>query len=894
MINPWKFVKSLIVQTENSDSPAGIEIFPAGTSNTRTTITSSQTSDITVTLPSTTSTLATTASLGTVATDLSNHIADTTGAHAASAISSTPAGNLAATDVQTALDELQSDIDTRALSSDLNNHVTDGVDAHDASAISNIPSGNLAATDIQAAVNELQSDIDTRALASDLANHISDTTGAHAASAISNIPTGNLAATDIQTAVDELQSDIDTRALASDLTAHINDTADAHDASAISVVPAGNLAATEVQAALSELQTDIDGRAEQRNLISGGRADLGIILIPYADAAGTSPVDGNGGSPNVTAAINTTTPLDGADDFLLTKDAANRQGEGWAIPFTVDPANRAKVLRIKFDYIINSGTFVAGSPSVNSDITVWVYDVTNSRLIQPSGIKLFSNSTSISDIFEAEFQTSSTGEDYRLLLHVGSTSASAYSLQVDNLRVAPNEYAFGTPVTDWQSYTPTGSWNTNVTYSGRWRRVGDSMQVQAVVSCTGAPNAATLSFSIPAGYTVDTAKLAYNSTEKIVGILNALNNATASYFGWVKFAGGSSVVCLVSANAATHPTANALNATTPFTFGASDTVNVEFQVPISGWSSAVQMSNSADTRVVAVRRTINASQSMASGVPTKITVLGGGSYDTHSGWDAANHRYIVPVSGLYRFSGSVLSALTLTTAGNNRQLYLYRNGTAVSASLIRDDSTAVNSKTVSHTDIVSCVAGDILEMYISIEGNAPTIIADSTRGFLSVERVTGPSAIAATETIAEIRENRAGTLFNTAVNVTIPYATSIRSTHGGWNGTLHQWVAPAAGLYSLKMLYQHISTAAVETAVQVSINVNGSAVAIKASREGSVATTGGAYGDRFSHCITTDAYLNAGDTVSFINNIPNASAGNTASLSNANGTNRISIVRIGL
>lgn len=46
----------------------------------------------------------------------------------------------------------------------ISDHLADATDAHDASAISNIPSGNLAATDIQSAVNELQSDIDTRAL----------------------------------------------------------------------------------------------------------------------------------------------------------------------------------------------------------------------------------------------------------------------------------------------------------------------------------------------------------------------------------------------------------------------------------------------------------------------------------------------------------------------------------------------------------------------------------------------------------------------------------------------------------------------------------------------------------------------------------------------------------
>jgi hypothetical protein len=95
---------------------------------------------------------------------LTDHINDMSDAHAASAITNTPAGNLAATTVQAALDELQSDIDSRALASALSDHISDVTDAHDASAISNVAAGNLAATDVQSALNELQSDIDSRAL----------------------------------------------------------------------------------------------------------------------------------------------------------------------------------------------------------------------------------------------------------------------------------------------------------------------------------------------------------------------------------------------------------------------------------------------------------------------------------------------------------------------------------------------------------------------------------------------------------------------------------------------------------------------------------------------------------------------------------------------------------
>ena len=48
----------------------------------------------------------------------------------------------------------------------LDSHISNLTDAHDASAISNIPSGNLVAVNVQTALDELQTDIDTRAIAS--------------------------------------------------------------------------------------------------------------------------------------------------------------------------------------------------------------------------------------------------------------------------------------------------------------------------------------------------------------------------------------------------------------------------------------------------------------------------------------------------------------------------------------------------------------------------------------------------------------------------------------------------------------------------------------------------------------------------------------------------------
>lgn len=125
--------------------------------------------------------------------DFEAHLLDNDGAHAASAISVAPTGNLAADDVQDALVEHQLDID-------------------------NI---NTDITAVEADVTQLQADV--IAAQADIDDHISDFTAAHAASAVSFSPVGTIAATDAQTAIAEVATDA-----ASSLSAHESDTTNIH------------------------------------------------------------------------------------------------------------------------------------------------------------------------------------------------------------------------------------------------------------------------------------------------------------------------------------------------------------------------------------------------------------------------------------------------------------------------------------------------------------------------------------------------------------------------------------------------------------------------------------------------------------------------------------------
>jgi len=114
----------------------------------------------------------------------------------------------------------------------------------------------------------------------------------------------------------------------------------------------------------------------------------------YSDAAQNIPVDGTGGTATgLTFTRSTTTPLIGSGQFSLAKDAANRQGKGVSYDFTIDRAYQATTLGISFNYNAGSLTVANGitppnndgttsTNAGNSDIEVFIYDVTNSVLIQ--------------------------------------------------------------------------------------------------------------------------------------------------------------------------------------------------------------------------------------------------------------------------------------------------------------------------------------------------------------------------------------------------------------------------------------------------------------------------------------------------------------------------------
>lgn len=166
------------------------------------------------------------------------HVNDATAAHAASAIEFTPAGTIAASTVQAAIEEvateasggewgsitgtlsdqtdLQTALDAKAGSTDLTTHTSATTSVH-----------GIADTSALETTTGAQNKVDT---------HASDTTSVH-----------GIADTSVLETTTGSQAKVDT---------HVNDATAAHAASAIGFTPAGSIGASTVQAAIEEVSTE--------------------------------------------------------------------------------------------------------------------------------------------------------------------------------------------------------------------------------------------------------------------------------------------------------------------------------------------------------------------------------------------------------------------------------------------------------------------------------------------------------------------------------------------------------------------------------------------------------------------------------------------------------------
>jgi hypothetical protein len=498
----------------------------------------------------------------------------------------------------------------------------------------------------------------------------------------------------------------------------------------------------------------------------------------YQDAAGTSPVNGIDGTANTTWTRSTSSPLRDSASFLMTKSSgASRQGEGVSYDFSIDPADQGKVLQGSFDYAIASGTFA------DDAVRVFIYDVTNAALIScvPSNLK---NHTLPGEKFGFEFQAPVNSTSFRLILHIAGTDTVAYNLKFDNFSVGPQAKLYGSPVTDWISFAPTGSWVTNTTYTGRYRRVGDSVECMVNVALSGAPTSAALTINLPSGLSIDTAKLV--STTSLTNELGQISwLEPTSGTGKLLYNNSTSLTAVYQSS--TAGVTSAINATAPVTWGAGDSLQLIFKAPILGYSSSLLISNDASTRVVAARMSRTSGSQAISGA----TVLDWTStvHDTHAAIDLSGNTFTAPVSGYYRSSGFVLLD---TGSGEGAASTSYTIDGAGSTQVGQSGKSASTAGFgfLSPLDFtVFLRAGQVLRTLSTNLAGSPSFVL----GTWNIEQVQGPAQIAASESVNFRVSSSSGQTLTAGGTTTINYPTKDFDSFNAVSGGV--FTAPISGKY---------------------------------------------------------------------------------------------------
>ena len=595
-----------------------------------------------------------------------------------------------------------------------------------------------------------------------------------------------------------------------------------------------------------------------------------------------SPTFGSGASGNLSVAIVTSNQLAGTASLSYVSSAATTAGNMLASQaYTIDVEDQAKVLGFKFSYsAISNASNANWSGTSSNSFGVAVYDVTNSVFLGVAGAFNIVQSSG-TGIATGTFQTGTTTASIRFIVYNVNATSGAITLYFDSFQVGPQVTMQAPAMSDWISFTPTGAWTANVTYVGKYRRVGDSYEFDYSITCSGAPTSATLILNLPSGITIDTTKLALSGNDnEQLGFGVATDTGVNSYPCVVNY-GSTTTVKLLAQNAAgTYALESAVTQAVPFTFGNTDTIQARFSAPISGLSSNSVSSSDTDTRVIAMQANrITSSQTITTSVSQ--VQFNNTVQDTAGGYSLSTFNYTIPVTGIYTISGNLMftSAVSLTSV----LPYIYVNGSPVWNG--QQIASATVNGNAPFTYDVQLSAGATVGIWAQTSGASSTLLSNSSAYFgsyVNISRKSGPAVVTATESVNALYTTAAAQSVANNSATQIVFGTKVIDSHNVMNsGT---YTVPISGKYAVQMALYSGSTAAALTDFQLIIYKNGSAYQGANFPKGGTSTTPGAGN------VSTLVSCNAGDTLAGY--WLQTSGGSLALLANAT-FNWISIERVG-
>lgn len=484
-------------------------------------------------------------------------------------------------------------------------------------------------------------------------------------------------------------------------------------------------------------------------------------------APGPRPITGTGGT--ATNVISTIANANMGSQYALryVKDPSNSQGELIKYPFTIDVDDKTKVLSLEFTFVIAAGTFVLGTPTTDSDMIVYIKDVTTGAMIEPQNFRLVGGASPTYNRMQCSFQAS-TSTSYQLLLFCATTSTAAYTLYFGKFAVRPQVSAgYGPIVGPWTQWPPTFVGLGTTTGVDCWYQEANGGYNLKVKFTTGTVSGSTASITLPNARVASST--VYGGGIQIVGT------------GAASATNGLNFTLLATSNtntlnfSATNPSAlNPLSAQLGSTAFSSTTTYEFFGfVAIEGMSGSSQFVSSYDGRVLAARMSGTGSSVGASTTIVLSTV----DFDSHS--SLSSGVFTAPLSGY-------LTVSTALDANVSVRYYVWINGVQNKLLGISHPSGGTQSGSVP----VKVNAGDLV-----------TVRADSTTGafssisWISFNYLSGSQAIMAGQDISASYWVSAN--FAASTTVPINFDSKEYDTTGSVTTSATAWkfTAPTSGKY---------------------------------------------------------------------------------------------------
>jgi len=514
-----------------------------------------------------------------------------------------------------------------------------------------------------------------------------------------------------------------------------------------------------------------------------------LMTIGESFESGTSSGWQSGTISGYTAGTFPTTAVSSLTDAIVTGSSpitgfyslgfpATSAGSALISPaITLDSSVSGKNLSFSFDHKFVSGigsTNVSGT-SANT-FHVVLYDVTNSKYIQPTNTY---GITAAQGTWFGTAQPDSNCISIKFVILIANTVGASPVPRFDNFCISRKIAPTGLSGFDFRTYvagSPTNVTVGNGTVTSRYAKVGDVAKIKYQLvagSTTSIGGLAQFQSALPPGVAVDTSKLSTQNFA-VIGKGHFYDTSASTHFtGNVRFDSGGQIYLAIQG-------LNVVTTGVPVTMATGDTIDLDFEIPVLGWSSNVQLSNSAGNS----QSVFVGYKTSTQAVTANVTDLAYTAQKDSSGsWNGT--QLVAREPGDYFLSvGGSSSA--------NTTIKVYVNGVVYKE--LTDFNATFN--TSASVIVYGVLAGQTISLRSSASVNINAGGANAT-STLTIYKLANPQTIAASDSVSIRYTQSSGQSIPDNTVTVVTFGNKVWDSHGAYNPATGIFTAPMPGEYEI-------------------------------------------------------------------------------------------------